>query len=127
MCQHEGNDVSTCLEGLVHPNVQNPSKQVEKPFPSRWHILLACSWLSLYFLYHGKNEANTKETKTQIFKGNTAKEQRKMGYSSSNDTTSHSKSPHSPNYEQIVLWRYVLYTLYCNNVIYVYTVDTLVL
>ena len=49
----KGNGFSTCLEGfcaLVHTK---PSKQVEKPFPSHWHILLGCSWLSLYFLYHG--------------------------------------------------------------------------
>ena len=49
MRQCEGNGFSTCLEGLVRTNAQNPSKQVEKPFPSRWHILLACSWLSCYF------------------------------------------------------------------------------
>ena len=49
MCQCEGNGFSTCLEGLVCTDVQNPSKQVEKPFPSRWRILLACSWLSWYF------------------------------------------------------------------------------
>ena len=48
MCQHEGNGFSTCLEGfcaLVHTK---PSKQVEKPFPSHWRILLGCSWLSLH-------------------------------------------------------------------------------
>ena len=49
MRQHEGNGFSTCLEGLVHTNAQNPSKQVEKPFPSHWNVLLACSWLSCYF------------------------------------------------------------------------------
>ena len=47
--QCEGNGFSTCLEGLVRTNVQNPSKQVEKPFPSCWRVLLACSWLSCYF------------------------------------------------------------------------------
>ena len=50
MRQHEGNGFSTCLEGLVHTNVQNPSKQVEKPFPSHWHVLLACLWFILLFL-----------------------------------------------------------------------------
>ena len=60
MCQREGNGFSTCLGGLVHANVQNPSKQVEKPFPSCWRILLGCWWLSLYFLYHGKNETPKK-------------------------------------------------------------------
>ena len=49
MCQCAGNGFSTCLEGLVHTYAYNPSKQVEKPFPSCWRILLACLWLSCYF------------------------------------------------------------------------------
>ena len=48
-CQHEVNGFSTCLEGLVCTYAQNPSKQVEKPFPSCWHILLTFLWLSCYF------------------------------------------------------------------------------
>ena len=80
MRQCEGNGFSTCLEGLVHTNAQNPSKQVEKPFPSRWRILLGCSWLSLYFLYHGKNETNTTKTKRwRICKGNPAKKKGMWG------------------------------------------------
>ena len=109
MRQCEGNGFSTCLEGfcaLVHTKL---SKQVEKPFPSCWHFLLACSWLSLYFLYHGKNETKTKKTKRRrICKGNPAKKHRKVGYCRSNGTASHPKSPHSSNSEQIVLRRYVL-------------------
>ena len=99
MCQREGNGFSTCLEGLVCTNAQNPSKQVEKPFPSRWRILLACSWLSWYFLYHGKNETNTMKTKRQICKGNPTKKQRNVGYCSSDGATPHSKSAHSSNAE----------------------------
>ena len=53
MRQCEGNGFSTCLEGFCALVRTKPSKQVEKPFPSHWHILLACSWLSWYFLYHG--------------------------------------------------------------------------
>ena len=109
MRQCEGNGFSTCLEGLVRTSVQNPSKQVEKPFPSRWRILLGCSWLSLYFLYHGKNETNTMKTKRwRICKGNPAKKHRKVGYCRSNDTASYPKPPHPSNSEQIILWRYVL-------------------
>ena len=107
MRQCEGNGFSTCLEGFCALVCTKPSKQVEKPFPSHWHILLACSWLSYYFLYHGKNETNTKKTKRQrICKGNPAKKQRNVGYCSSDGTTS--KSSHSCNAEQIFLWRYVL-------------------
>ena len=108
MRQCEGNDFSTCLEGFCTLVCTKPSKQVEKPFPSCWHVLLACSWISCYFLYHGKNETNTKETKRRICKGNPAKEQRKMGYCSSDGTTSHSKSSYSSNPQQIFLRRYVL-------------------
>ena len=109
MRQREGNGFSTCLEGfctLVHTK---PSKQVEKPFPSCWRIPLACSWLSWYFLYHGKNKTNTKKTKRwRICKGNPAKKHRKVGYCSSDGTASHPKSPHSSNSDKIILWRYVL-------------------
>ena len=47
-CQCEENGFSTSLEGLVRTNAQNPSKPVEKPFSSRWRILLGCLWLSLH-------------------------------------------------------------------------------
>ena len=108
-CQHEGNGFSTCLEEFCILVCTKPSKQVEKPFPPHWCILLACSWLSWYFLYHGKNETNTKKTKRwRICKGNPAKKQRNVGYCSSDGTTPHSKSSHSSNAEQIFLWRYVL-------------------
>ena len=107
-CQHEGNGFSTCFKGFCTLVRTKPSKQVEKPFPSSWLILLACSCLSCYFLYHGKNETNTKETTRQICKANPAKEQRKMGYYSSDGTTSHFKSSYSSNPEQIFLQRYVL-------------------
>ena len=108
MRQHEVNSFSTCLEGFCALVCTKPSKQVEKPFPSHWRILLAYLWLSCYFLYHGKKETNTKETTRQICKGNPTKEQRKMGYCSSDDATSHSKSSYSSNPEQGFLWRYVL-------------------
>ena len=58
MRQHEGDGFSAYLEGLVRTNAQNPSKQVEKPFPSHWHVLLACSWLSLYFFYQWRGKKN---------------------------------------------------------------------
>ena len=48
-CQCEGNGFSTCLEGFCALVCTKPSKQVEKPFPPCWHILLACSWLYCYF------------------------------------------------------------------------------
>ena len=129
MRQREGNGFSTCLEGLVHTNLQNPSKQVEKPFPSCWHILLACSWLSWYFLYHGKKETNTTKTKRRICKGNTAKKTKECGVLQLRwcntpfqicPTIQH-RIDHSMEVCTVDI------VPYSNNVIYVNTVDTLVL
>ena len=57
--QCEENGFSTSLEGLVPTNAQNPSKPVEKPFSSHWHILLR---LFVVIFAHLCIMARTKQT-----------------------------------------------------------------
>ena len=62
-CQCEENGFSTSLGGLVHTNTQNPSKPVEKPFSSPWHILLGCLWLSLHICIMARTKQTPRKPK----------------------------------------------------------------
>ena len=79
MCQHEGNGFSTCLERFCALVCTKPSKQVEKPFPSHWHILLACSCLSFYFCIMARMKETLRKPQDRSVKAIPPKNKGKWG------------------------------------------------